>query len=190
MRTFPAGAGSGRPFPPFLARLCGTASRFLAAPLDRWRGDGRGPAAPGWCVVSARMPRAAEFPHVEAVLNGELPPAPLILMPVKFVGGLLAIGAGLRAWPRGALRPNGRDPCAISSERPLAGTAPTACLCSRRARVLVLPPRSMRPSPGLPSSWKSSPGNSTHATPSPRSEHPAAPSWWHGSSPVRRRILS
>ena len=35
------------------------------------------------------------IPHVEAVLNGELPPAPLILVPVKFIGGLLAIGAGL-----------------------------------------------------------------------------------------------
>ncbi|HUI19972.1 MAG TPA: ClC family H(+)/Cl(-) exchange transporter [Methylocella sp.] len=34
------------------------------------------------------------IPHVEAVLNGELPPAPLILLPVKFIGGLLAIGSG------------------------------------------------------------------------------------------------
>src|SRR5262245_54466416 len=35
------------------------------------------------------------IPHVEAVLNGDLPPAPLSLMPVKFVGGSLAIGSGL-----------------------------------------------------------------------------------------------
>lgn len=35
------------------------------------------------------------IPHVEAVLNGELPPAPFTLIPVKFLGGLLAIGAGL-----------------------------------------------------------------------------------------------
>jgi CIC family chloride channel protein len=35
------------------------------------------------------------IPHVEAVLNGELPPAPLRLLPVKFIGGLLAIGSGL-----------------------------------------------------------------------------------------------
>ncbi|MEX0642563.1 MAG: H(+)/Cl(-) exchange transporter ClcA [Pirellulales bacterium] len=35
------------------------------------------------------------IPHVEAVLNDKLPPAPYILLPVKFVGGLLAIGAGL-----------------------------------------------------------------------------------------------
>src|SRR5262249_42628221 len=35
------------------------------------------------------------IPHVEAVLAEELPPAPLSVLPVKFVGGWLAIGAGL-----------------------------------------------------------------------------------------------
>ena len=35
------------------------------------------------------------IPHVEAVLNGEQPPASFTLLPVKFLGGLLAIGAGL-----------------------------------------------------------------------------------------------
>ena len=35
------------------------------------------------------------IPHVEAVLNEEIPPAPARLIPVKFAGGLLAIGAGL-----------------------------------------------------------------------------------------------
>ncbi|MBV8277528.1 MAG: chloride channel protein, partial [Verrucomicrobia bacterium] len=35
------------------------------------------------------------IPHVELVLNGELPPAPYRLIPVKFIGGLLAIGSGL-----------------------------------------------------------------------------------------------
>jgi CIC family chloride channel protein len=35
------------------------------------------------------------IPHVEAVLKEELPPAPVLLVPVKFVGGVLAIGAGL-----------------------------------------------------------------------------------------------
>jgi chloride channel protein, CIC family len=34
-------------------------------------------------------------PHVEAVINGELPPAPFSLIPVKFFGGVLAIGSGL-----------------------------------------------------------------------------------------------
>ncbi len=35
------------------------------------------------------------IPHVEAVLRREVPPASFILLPVKFVGGLLAIGSGL-----------------------------------------------------------------------------------------------
>ncbi len=35
------------------------------------------------------------IPRVEAVAKGELPPAPLSLLPVKFLGGWLAIGAGL-----------------------------------------------------------------------------------------------
>ena len=35
------------------------------------------------------------IPHVEAVLSGELPQAPYRLIPVKFVGGVLAIGSGL-----------------------------------------------------------------------------------------------
>ena len=35
------------------------------------------------------------IPHVEAALNEEVPPAPPGLISVKFVGGVLAIGAGL-----------------------------------------------------------------------------------------------
>ncbi len=35
------------------------------------------------------------IPHAEAALRGEVPPARLILAPVKFVGGVLAIGSGL-----------------------------------------------------------------------------------------------
>jgi len=35
------------------------------------------------------------IPHVEAVLRRELPEAPFRLIPIKFVGGLLAIGSGL-----------------------------------------------------------------------------------------------
>jgi len=35
------------------------------------------------------------IPHLEAVLNGGLPPSPFRLIPVKFCGGLLAIGSGL-----------------------------------------------------------------------------------------------
>jgi CIC family chloride channel protein len=48
-------------------------------------------------LVRRHSPEASGsgIPHVEAVLDGELPPAPFRLIPVKFVGGLLAIGAGL-----------------------------------------------------------------------------------------------
>jgi CIC family chloride channel protein len=48
-------------------------------------------------LVRRHSPYAAGsgIPHVEAVLHGELPPAPFRLLPVKFCGGLLAIGAGL-----------------------------------------------------------------------------------------------
>jgi CIC family chloride channel protein len=52
-------------------------------------------------AVAARMvPRLSPhasgsgIPHVEAVLSGELPPAPVRLVPVKFAGGVLAIGSG------------------------------------------------------------------------------------------------
>jgi CIC family chloride channel protein len=35
------------------------------------------------------------IPHVEAVLRGDAAPAPFVLLPVKFIGGILAIGSGL-----------------------------------------------------------------------------------------------
>ena len=48
-------------------------------------------------LVRRFAPRASGsgIPHTEAVLDGELPPAPYLLIPVKFIGGVLAIGAGL-----------------------------------------------------------------------------------------------
>jgi CIC family chloride channel protein len=48
-------------------------------------------------LVRHHSPEAAGsgIPHVEAVLNGDLPPASFRLLPVKFFGGLLAIGTGL-----------------------------------------------------------------------------------------------
>jgi len=49
-----------------------------------------------WCV-SRLAPQASGsgIPHVEAVLKGLLPPARIILVPIKFLGGTLAIGSGL-----------------------------------------------------------------------------------------------
>jgi chloride channel protein, CIC family len=53
-------------------------------------------AIAAWLVVRF-SPHAAGsgIPHVEAVLHGEAAPAPIVLLPVKFAGGLLAIGSGL-----------------------------------------------------------------------------------------------
>jgi CIC family chloride channel protein len=53
-------------------------------------------AAAAWLVRRFSPPASGSgIPHVEAVLSGDLPPAPPRLIPVKFLGGLLAIGAGL-----------------------------------------------------------------------------------------------
>ena len=49
------------------------------------------------CLVRRYSPEASGsgIPHVEAVLRKDVPPAPIMVLPVKFVGGLLAIGSGL-----------------------------------------------------------------------------------------------
>ncbi len=54
------------------------------------------------CAVAAWMVRqlapqasGSGIPHVEAVLHGQVPPGSYALVPVKFAGGILAIGAGL-----------------------------------------------------------------------------------------------
>jgi CIC family chloride channel protein len=59
-------------------------------------------AAAGATALAAWMVRriapeasGSGIPHVEAVLRGRVPPAALLLVPVKFLGGLLAIGIGL-----------------------------------------------------------------------------------------------
>jgi chloride channel protein, CIC family len=54
------------------------------------------PAIAAWLVRSF-SPHASGsgIPHVEAVLEGQIPPAPFGLVPVKFIGGILAIGSGL-----------------------------------------------------------------------------------------------
>jgi CIC family chloride channel protein len=49
-----------------------------------------------WLVRMFSPPaKGSGIPHVEAVLRGEQPQAPFLLVPVKFVGGVLAMGLGL-----------------------------------------------------------------------------------------------
>jgi len=53
-------------------------------------------AIAAWLVQRSGQPAAGSgIPHVEAVIEGTLPAAPLLLLPIKFMGGLLAIGGGL-----------------------------------------------------------------------------------------------
>jgi chloride channel protein, CIC family len=53
-------------------------------------------AAAAWLVRRfAPYASGSGIPHVEAALDQQLPPAPPYLIPVKFFGGLLAIGSGL-----------------------------------------------------------------------------------------------
>ena len=53
-------------------------------------------AVAAWLVCRFSPAAAGSgVPHVEAVLRGDLPQMPFYLLLVKFVGGLLAIGAGL-----------------------------------------------------------------------------------------------
>jgi len=101
------GAGSG---------LVGAAFRLCLGQADHLRnvlvGWAHGESVVGILLVSAACAAATAvaawlvrryspdasgsgIPHVEAVLKQEIPPAPLWLVPVKFVGGVLAIGAGL-----------------------------------------------------------------------------------------------
>ena len=99
-----------------LAGLVGAIFRLCLAQADRLR-DVLIARAHGWQAVGFLLVLAAcaaatalaawlvrrysphasgsGIPHVEAVLRGELPQAPFRLIPVKFFGGLLAIGAGL-----------------------------------------------------------------------------------------------
>ena len=49
-----------------------------------------------WLVQRSGQPAAGSgIPHVEAVIEGTLPAAPVLLFPIKFIGGLFAIGGGL-----------------------------------------------------------------------------------------------
>jgi CIC family chloride channel protein len=95
--------------------LVGASFRLALEAVDRWRvsflSGAFGASVAGLavfvCASAAVMALAAwmvrrfapfasgsGIPHVEAVLNEELPPAPPALLPVKFIGGVLAIGSG------------------------------------------------------------------------------------------------
>ncbi len=99
------------------AGLVGAIFRLALEQADRWRAaliarEHAGIPAAGFLLVVTTCAAAAALaawlvrrfaphasgsgiPHVEAVLNEEIPQAPFRLIPVKFFGGLLAIGSGL-----------------------------------------------------------------------------------------------
>jgi chloride channel protein, CIC family len=68
----------------FVGLFLVTAATAAAVALAAWLVSRFSPAASG-----------SGIPHVEAVLRGEVPQVPFRLIPIKFVGGLLAIGSGL-----------------------------------------------------------------------------------------------
>src|SRR4029077_2003524 len=68
----------------FVGFLLVTAICAVATGVAAWLGRRYSPQASG-----------SGIPHVEAILSGALPQAPYRLIPVKFVGGVLAIGSGL-----------------------------------------------------------------------------------------------
>jgi CIC family chloride channel protein len=48
-----------------------------------------------WMVRSQPLAAGSGVQHVEAVMRGEADPASILVVPIKFVGGLIAIGVGL-----------------------------------------------------------------------------------------------
>ena len=78
------------------ALIVGSHSQGLAGLLFVTAACSVAVAIAAWLVRRFSLPASGSgIPHVEAVLSGELPPAPPRLIPIKFVGGLLAIGSGL-----------------------------------------------------------------------------------------------
>src|SRR3984957_4220118 len=82
-------------------------------------------------MVRQFSPHASDsgIPHVKAVLREQIPPAPFALVPVKFLGGLLAIGSGLAL---------GREGPTVQMGVGIAVSVARLCrLCSADARVLL-----------------------------------------------------
>ncbi len=78
------------------AAVTATSDYPVLGPLMMMAGAAAATALAAW-LVRRFSPDAAGsgIPHVEAVLEGSLEPAPARLIPVKFVGGVLAMGSGL-----------------------------------------------------------------------------------------------
>lgn len=102
-----AGAGAGLVCGLFRLSLR-EAAHFRASMPDWWReepylglalmvvGAATATALAVWLVRRfIEQAAGSGIPHIEAVIAGKLPPPSLILLPVKFIGGVLAIGAGL-----------------------------------------------------------------------------------------------
>jgi chloride channel protein, CIC family len=87
-------------------------------------------AAAAW-LVHRLSPYAAGsgIPQVEAALAGGLPPAPPHLIAVKFVGGVLAIGAGLAL---------GREGPSVQMGAVIANQLGKACRCSAADGCVLL----------------------------------------------------
>ncbi len=124
-------------------------SAFLARRLS--------PAAPG-----------SGIPHIEAVIEVQLPPAPFVLVPIKFIGGLLAIGSGLALGREGPCVQMGATLAHLMGAGAIGRTGGR---CSRRAPAPASPPPSTRRSPARCSYWRSCCGDLKCATPSRRSAH-------------------
>ncbi len=98
-----------------LIGLVGAAFRMVLVLAGEWRGElaeyaqdlgAWGVAVPvlvvavcaalaRWLVRLVPLAAGSGVQHVEAVMRGEAEPAPLRVLPVKFVGGALALGSGL-----------------------------------------------------------------------------------------------
>ena len=159
------GAGTG---------VVSAAFRVVLANADRLRDAfvhwARGQAAAGFClavvacaaatVLAAWLVRrfspyasGSGIPHVESVLREELPPAPPVLIPIKFFGGVLAIGSGLALGREGPSVQMGASIGNLFGERFHLGW--------RNSRVLLAagagadsPRPSTRRSPGRYSYWR------------------------------------